>query len=309
MNTKFKILWFEDVPVWFHMERMRIEDILKEHYLTPLIVHKDGDDFDINELEGNEYDLILMDYKLADQVTGDSIVAALRKNDILTDILFYSSEEESMLSAIRKQMPPIDGVYLTKRDHTIFTEKAKRLINKIVRRSEDVVNLRGFVLDNTSDFELRVRVILNICWQKFGEKDRALLTEKLMELLDRKEARTMAQIKEVKEAEVAFGKANKDDYLLSMADRLELLKTALTVLSEEYHLSDMMCGGDFKQYYTDKVSVYRNKLGHITMADKTVRIHGKEVAIDQNLHRLMRRNIAEVDAVIGQIETHITMKM
>ncbi len=127
------------------------------------------------------------------------------------------------------------------------------------------MNLRGFVLDNTSDFELRVRVILNICWQKFGEKDRALLTEKLMELLDRKEARTMAQIKEVKEAEVAFGKANKDDYLLSMADRLELLKT--------------------------------------------VRIHGKEVAIDQNLHRLMRRNIAEVDAVIGQIETHITMKM
>jgi len=127
------------------------------------------------------------------------------------------------------------------------------------------VNLRGFVLDNTSDFELRVRVILNICWQKFGEKDKALLTEKLMELLDRKEARTMAQIKEVKEAEVAFGKANKDDYLLSMADRLELLKT--------------------------------------------VRIHGKEVAIDQNLHRLMRRNIAEVDAVIGQIETHITMKM
>ena len=138
-------------------------------------------------------------------------------------------------------------------------------LNKIVRRSEDVVNLRGFVLDNTSDFELRVRVILNICWQKFGEKDRALLTEKLMELLDRKEARTMAQIKEVKEAEVAFGKANKDDYLLSMADRLELLKT--------------------------------------------VRIHGKEVAIDQNLQRLMRRNIAEVDAVIGQIETHITMKM
>ena len=69
------------------------------------------------------------------------------------------------------------------------------------------MNLRGFVLDNTSDFELRVRVILNICWQKFGEKDRALLTEKLMELLDRKEARTMAQIKEVKEAEVADRKS------------------------------------------------------------------------------------------------------
>ena len=37
MNTTFKILWFEDEPVWFNMEKLRIEGILKTHDLIPVI--------------------------------------------------------------------------------------------------------------------------------------------------------------------------------------------------------------------------------------------------------------------------------
>ena len=122
MNTVFKILWFEDEVSWYNMERLRINAILQEHYLTPKIVRKNGDDFDITELTGNDYDLILMDYKLAEGTTGDTVASAIRNNNILTDILFYSSEEQNMLDAISKGTP-IDGVYLTKRDYTIFTEK------------------------------------------------------------------------------------------------------------------------------------------------------------------------------------------
>lgn len=164
MNTIFKILWFEDEQTWYNMEKLRVEGILNTHYLIPEIVRKSGDDFNIDELTGNDFDLILMDFKLADEVTGDTIVAALRESSILTDILFYSSEEDAMLAAIRTKMPPIDGVYLTKRDYAIFAEKVGKVIEKIVKRSEDIVNLRGFVLDNTSDFELRIKEILNLCW-------------------------------------------------------------------------------------------------------------------------------------------------
>ena len=172
MNTFFKILWFEDEVTWFNMEKLRINSILQEHYLVPEIVRKNGDDFDISEITGNEYDLIMMDYKLAAEATGDIIVSAIRQNDILTDILFYSSEEQDMLAAVTKGMPPIDGVYLTKRDYTIFTEKAEKLITKIVKRSEDIVNLRGFVLDNTSDFELRIKEILNLSLIHISEPTR-----------------------------------------------------------------------------------------------------------------------------------------
>ena len=201
VNTTFKILWFEDEPVWFNMEKLRIEGILKTHYLIPVIERRDGDDFDLEELTGNDYDLIFMDYKLAEGKTGDTIVAAIRNSDILTDILFYSSEEQNMLSAIREQMPPIDGVYLTKRDYTIFTEKAQRIIQKIVKRSEDVVNLRGFVLDNTSAFEVRIREILNICWQKFTQEQKNTLTQTLTKLLEVKKAWVSSQIDTAQQAE------------------------------------------------------------------------------------------------------------
>lgn len=306
MNTTFKILWFEDEPAWFNMEKLRIEEILRTHYLIPVIERRDGDDFDLEELTGNDYDLIFMDYKLAEGKTGDTIVAAIRNSYILTDILFYSSEEQNMLSAIRKQMPPIDGVYLTKRDYRIFTEKAERIIQKIVKRSEDVVNLRGFVLDNTSAFEVRIREILNICWQKFKPEHKVVLSEAIEKQLENKSARVETQIKAAKGAECTFTYANNNPYTKSVADRLDILQAVLPILNETYQMPITTVPHDFKQYYLDKVNVYRNKLGHITLGEKIIRVNGQDVEINQDLHRLLRRNISEVDSTIQQLEMYLT---
>lgn len=309
MNTTFKILWFEDEFTWYNMERLRVVDILTTHYLIPSIVRKDGDDFNIHELIGNDYDLILMDFKLANGVTGDTIVSALRENDIITDILFYSSEEEDMLEAIGANMPPIDGVYLTKRDYEIFTEKIKKIIRKIVRRSEDVVNLRGFVLDNTSDFELRIKEILNICWQKFDVTQQASLTVFISDLLDGKRGRVTKQVEAAKAADNIFTYANNDEYMLSVADRLDILQKVLSILFNSYHLSESVCPKDFKDFYMNNVNIYRNRLGHIRFDDKTIHIKGNDVEIDQHLHRLLRKNIADVDYTINQLEKYITVNM
>lgn len=263
----------------------------------------------IDELTGNDFDLILMDFKLANEVTGDTIVAALRESSILTDILFYSSEEDAMLAAIRTKMPPIDGVYLTKRDYTIFTEKVRKVIEKIVKRSEDIVNLRGFVLDNTSDFELRIKEILNLCWQKFDETQKLSLTEVLLQLLDGKKARVTKQVEKAKLESSIFEYANNDERLLSISDRLDIFQTVLPILSTIYDFPSTACPPDFKQYYIDKVNVYRNRLGHITFGEKTIRIKGKDVEINQELHRTLRKNIADVNSTICNIEEHLTTNM
>lgn len=309
MNTIFKILWFEDEQTWYNMEKLRVEGILNTHYLIPEIVRKSGDDFNIDELTGNDFDLILMDFKLADEVTGDTIVAALRESSILTDILFYSSEEDAMLAAIRTKMPPIDGVYLTKRDYAIFAEKVGKVIKKIVKRSEDIVNLRGFVLDNTSDFELRIKEILNLCWQKFDDAQKSSLTEDLLKLLDSKKAWVTKQVEAAKSKSSIFESANNDEHLLSISDRLDIFQTFLPILSTTYDLPATACPSDFKQYYIDKVNVYRNKLGHITLGEKTICIKGKEIEINQELHRTLRKNIAEVNSKICSIEEHLTTCM
>lgn len=50
-------------------------------------------------------------------------------------------------------------------------------------------------------------------------------------------------------------------------------------------------------------------MGHIRFGEKTIKIGGKEVEINQELHRLLRKNIAELDEIIEDIETYITESM
>lgn len=310
MNTFFKILWFEDEVTWFNMERLRINSILQEHYLIPEIVRKDGDDFDISELTGNDYDLIIMDYKLAEGTTGDTVVTAIRENNILTDILFYSSEEHNMLTAISKGMPPIDGVYLTKRDYNLFTQKAENLINKIVKRSEDLVNLRGFVMDGSSDFEVRIQEILNIVWNKFTEEEKGILEEAVQRTIKRNEDRDQKTKKKVLEVNPTFPAAVNNIHFFSHSDRLYLLDKAIKILLTNYSLSEEEEFSSFKAYYEKEISNYRNALGHRKSTDNIIEItKGNFVPVDEALHQKMRKNLSRYNLLIEQLELFVTEKI
>lgn len=310
MNTFFKILWFEDEVTWFNMERLRINSILQDHYLIPEIVRKDGDDFDISELTGNDYDLIIMDYKLAEGTTGDTVVTAIRENNILTDILFYSSEEHNMLTAISKGMPPIDGVYLTKRDYNLFTQKAENLINKIVKRSEDIVNLRGFVMDGSSDFEVRIQEILNIVWNKFTEEEKGILEEAVQRTIKRNEDRDQKTKKKVLEVNPTFPAAVNNIHFFSHSDRLYLLEKAIKILLDNYSLSEEEEFSSFKAYYEKEISNYRNALGHRKSTDNIIEItKGNFVPVDEALHKKMRNNLSRYNFLIEQLELFVTEKI
>lgn len=310
MNTFFKILWFEDEVTWFNMERLRINSILQEHYLIPEIVRKNGDDFDISELTGNDYDLIIMDYKLAEGTTGDTVVTAIRENNILTDILFYSSEEHNMLTAISKGMPPIDGVYLTKRDYNLFTQKAENLINKIVKRSEDLVNLRGFVMDGSSDFEVRIQEILNIVWNKFTEEEKGILEEAVQRTIKRNEDRDQKTKKKVLEVNPTFPAAVNNIHFFSHSDRLYLLEKAIKILLDNYSLSEEEEFSSFKAYYEKEISNYRNALGHRKSTDNIIEItKGNFVPVDEALHKKMRKNLSRYNLLIEQLELFVTEKI
>ncbi len=309
MNTSFKILWFEDEPTWYKMEEMRVKEILSKHSLKPVIIRKNGDDFALEEITGNEYDLILIDYMLADETTGDLIVAALREHSILTDVLFYSSEEQKMLGAIRSKMPPIDGVYLTKRDYTVFTEKVDKLISKIVKRSEDIVNLRGFVMDGSSDFELRIKEILNIAWNKLSESEQQILEDAVEKRIKTIDDRWIKLKSSVAEQKPIFPAAVNTKYFFSNSDRLYLLEIMIGILQKNYGLKGDTVFNKFKSNYENNISCYRNALGHKKETDKHISIQGKTVAIDEVLHQTMRIRLQEYDNYIKELEVFVTIKM
>lgn len=306
MNTRFKILWFEDEIAWFRMEQKHIEEFLEKYCLLPEINRKDGDDFDINELTGNDYDLILLDYKLASGQTGDKIVAEIRNNNILTDVLFYSSEEEEMLKALLLAKPYIDGVYLTKRDYTIFTEKAGNLIDKIIRRSEDLVNLRGFVMDEVSDFEVRIKDVLNDVWDRLTEEERASLEDSTRKTIKRNECRSKKTQQKVMSENPIFIAAVNNRYFFSNSDRLYLLEKVVEILLEKYQLPSKPVYDSLKANYEKHISNYRNALGHKKSTDDVIEItKGNCVAVNNELHQEMRKNLIVYNKIITDIESFV----
>lgn len=309
MNYIFNVLWFEDNNGWYKLNKSKLEAIVGEHCLQCNIIQNRSSNYDTAILKSAKYDLILMDYDLASKITGAQVIASIRDENIFTDILFYSSQYDSMISAVASISPPLDGVYYADRKMEVFEPKLSQVVSKIVQRSEDLINLRGFVLDNTCDFELRLREILTICWNKLSDGQKKAIHDNLIELLDGKCGRVKSQVEKAKKQSCVFTYANNDEYLLSVSDRLDLLGIILPILISEYELPSSQELTSFKEYYIDKVNIYRNRLSHVKMGEQVLHLRKADIPIDQALHRLLRQNICDVERTILSIEEHITSRM
>ena len=243
-----------------------------------------------------------MDYKLAAGETGDKILNEIRNDNILTDVLFYSSQEKEMIAAVSKGLPQLDGVYLTKRENELFTQKAKNLIKKIVKRSEDIVNLRGFVLDCSSDFEVRIKGILSIVWDKFNDDEKQILDKEIQNNIQRIEKRNNSTKQKVLQADPVFPKAINDNHFFSHSDRLNVLNETIKILLEHYNLFEEQEYKSFKLNYENQISHYRNALGHRKSTENTIEINNVSTLIDEELHQKMRININRYNFLIEQLE-------
>ena len=304
MNYYFNVLWYEDNTTWYKSAKIQIQRMINKHNLICKINWKRNSELDINALTDNKYDLILIDYDLKTDKNGNIIIKEIRDNNILTDILFYSSEYDNMLKSISKLSPPLDGIYYSNRKNEEIYSKLDKLISKIVCKAEDLINLRGFVLDNTCDFENRIKEILNICWEKLPPETKQSLELKLNDVLESKTSHLNKNIAKARAATDIFTYSNNDKYLLNSSDRLDLINCLMTILREQYNFEYSIT--DFKSYYTENVGVYRNKLSHIKSGDNIIYAFGKRIPINQSFHRQMRKNIAECENNITIIEEFIT---
>lgn len=310
MTNIFKILWFEDDSTWYNIASETLRRYIQERYCLNLSSKRNtGADFDPSILtKNNDYDLILMDYKLAAGQTGKAIVDLIRDNAVLTDILLYSSEYDKMVEALTTTGNPlIDGVFFANRKKELFDEKLHNVIHKIVRRSEDIVNLRGFFLDNTSDFEVRIKELINLTWEKIPN-EHVMLEKVMVECLEGIEKYTAKTLGEVRESAPIYKSANNHKYALSIKNRIEILDKIITHLFENKLIKIPAEFEDLKNFaakYSDEVSTYRNALSHKKYSDTTLRIKGKPITIDKAMHQKLRETINKYDRLIDYLEKSI----
>ncbi len=174
MDIFYRILWYEDNQDWYKSVNKRVENAIKELELIPQIDYKRTPKIDIEEIQKKNYDLIIVDYKLTNLkdvkkgVNGDKVIEDIRSGNIYTDVIFYSEDGEQLKDVFFQK--GLEGVFITTRNTQQFIKKVKNIAYKNLRRTISPANLRGLVMDNTSEFDTEMKEITLKTWELLSEK-------------------------------------------------------------------------------------------------------------------------------------------
>lgn len=155
MRYDLRILWVEDTPEFYNETKDILEMYAEDNGIALTFDYID----DVKkffermhyDMEGFKvYDMFFIDYTLSLDVVGSDLIRGLRKEQMDSDVLFYSSEhEKDIRETVIDDLGTFEGVYIANR--TNFEDKSNYLINKNARRLTSLANIRGFLMDQTSE--------------------------------------------------------------------------------------------------------------------------------------------------------------
>lgn len=278
MDINYKILWFEDTDESYETLSRRTKRYVETKNLRCQIKRIYGvSDFDISQYDLNSYEVLVVDLQLSQGSKGYEIIDAIRASNYVNDILFYSSAGVSTLEKAMKEYR-LEGVFLSERDNRIFMEKIQQLIDKSIRRSENIINIRGIVMDETSEFDSQMKDIVLAVQSMMSETEietiKKYISKKLLgarvddatELLEKYPDSCDWEISDLL-AENEFTSMmrarllNKVLGMKSNPQIQELVTACHDVLPEIFAAADGKI--QFAKAYEDNVIIFRNKLAHV----------------------------------------------
>lgn len=182
--SKFKVLWIDDQTKKCRRDVRSVSNIIVALGFEPEITFETNiSKSSLSETDGALYkaihardvDLFLIDYNLKNDVFGSDIVRQIRnKNDIYTDIVFYSNDRRALVDQIKgsydaeSSLDFCDGVYVVPLGNEFIT-KVEQVITKTIKSWYNVHSIRGILLSKASKFEQMVSKIINEYYINFVE--------------------------------------------------------------------------------------------------------------------------------------------
>lgn len=169
MDLNYRILIIDD------------EDEIIKSYSEELIGYMTGmgfklaidsvkSDYEYNhkKIDLNSYSLFMVDLKFGTSDLGLDFIKKIRNECRVSDILFYSSDGDAIKSIIKKG--EFEGVFFAQRDETVdeILPKAKKLLDKTIKISESIEEIRGLVLQNMSLCDQLIKEKLNLFCSYFN---------------------------------------------------------------------------------------------------------------------------------------------
>jgi hypothetical protein len=160
-----------------------IKSILAENFFIPVIPepYLSYEDFqrsfatstsdDVYGEVFNDCDLLLIDYNIAEkheneQKTGATLIKQLRAKGIYTETIFYSNAMDEYRKKDNKD--ELDNVIYA--DKSELISKVEQIIKKSVVQSMIISNLRGYLMDCTSDFDFICRTVSEYYFKKLNSE-------------------------------------------------------------------------------------------------------------------------------------------
>lgn len=178
MKLNYKILWIDD----------QIEDYIDmgiksefETYIDSLGFIPTVECFEVGEkaeesLKIIKYDLILSDYNIeGGKDQGDVLIQTIRDGGVFTEVLFYSAQPDFDSIAKNLYRDRVSFFSLIG-DESFrgFREKATRLIDLTVSKIQELNNVRGLVMAETSELDNIVEEILSAFLSNENENSKKL---------------------------------------------------------------------------------------------------------------------------------------
>lgn len=260
MNLDYKILWFEDIQSSFNAKKRLVKRIVEDlGFVFPEPRNEINDD-NLDVIEFQIYDLIIADLNLANGEKGSTILNAIREKGIYTEVVFYSSQGEDYVRNELRNFQ-IDGAYCADRADDDFIDKVSHVIKTTVKKVQDLNNMRGLIMAETSDIDKTMFEIIT----KVLERNTSGIGEKLV-------ASIFENVNsKVSEKKNKFDKYNgkrveKIVYDNVMFDTSEKIKAVQLIIdSIDHKITAPYKNDGFKTSYSE-ITKKRNLLGHETHA-------------------------------------------
>lgn len=250
MKLTYSILWFDDNDEYLEsLDKEYIKgEFTKWGFYCDIKFVTDPVQF-TSESPYRKFDLIVVDYSLDPyDGHGQDFIRLVRDQNVLTDVIFYSSHPASDLwDAIRQE--ELEGIFVSNRANS--QDKILKVANQAIRKVLDLENVRGIVMAEVGNNDELLSNIARKSFEELNEKQRTEIIKKYIDAI-------IKQTDSLSEKASSLEGTTEIDALLNLLDSSKKWNLCQTLSKFPDTTFSLKGKGDYFIDVLDK----RNKLAH-----------------------------------------------
>ena len=305
MRIDYNILWFEDVKSSFDAKKQIVKEIVEDFGFSFPEPRNEIDGTNIETIDYDNYDLLIVDLNLAG-TKGPALIDKIRHNEgVYTEVVFYSSDGEKAVRNALKDFE-IDGAYCAGRDNDDFEEKVKKVIKTTIKKVQDINNMRGLIMAETSDLDEKMVEIIQIIIETHPPEVHKPLIDKIF-------ADVGSSVNEKKEKydkwnnNKNIAKLLSDTLMLDASKKLSAVQHIIEVLEGELFVPHKE--NKFSEAYKTEIGETRNIFAHVTVivegGVKKLKSKKKEIVFTDEYCSEVRAALKKYSVILEEIKNRL----